>query len=57
MVAPSDAFRPLADLEAATAADVVEHMGYLGPDEFARYIKSEIPKWTAVVKASGAKLE
>ena len=27
------------------------------PQEFAAYIKSEIPKWTAVVKASGAKLE
>ena len=27
------------------------------PDEFAAYIKSEIPKWTAIIKASGAKLE
>ena len=27
------------------------------PEEFARYIASEIPKWTDVVKASGAKLE
>lgn len=27
------------------------------PDEFAAYIKTEIPKWTAVVKASGAKLD
>jgi tripartite-type tricarboxylate transporter receptor subunit TctC len=27
------------------------------PDEFAAYIKSEIPKWTAVVKASGAQLD
>jgi tripartite-type tricarboxylate transporter receptor subunit TctC len=27
------------------------------PEEFAAYIKSEIPKWTAIVKASGAKLE
>ena len=27
------------------------------PQEFAAYIKSEIPKWTAVVKMSGAKLE
>ena len=24
------------------------------PQEFASYIKSEIPKWTAIVKASGA---
>jgi tripartite-type tricarboxylate transporter receptor subunit TctC len=27
------------------------------PAEFERYIASEIPKWTAVVKASGAKLD
>ncbi len=27
------------------------------PEEFERYIASEIPKWTAVVKASGAKLD
>jgi tripartite-type tricarboxylate transporter receptor subunit TctC len=27
------------------------------PDEFAAYIKTEIPKWTAIVKASGAKLD
>jgi len=27
------------------------------PVEFAAYIKSEIPKWAAVIKASGAKLE
>ena len=27
------------------------------PEEFAAYIKSEIPKWTAIIKASGAKLE
>jgi tripartite-type tricarboxylate transporter receptor subunit TctC len=27
------------------------------PAEFAAYIRREIPKWTAVVKASGAKLE
>ena len=27
------------------------------PAEFAAYIKSETPKWTAIVKASGAKLE
>jgi tripartite-type tricarboxylate transporter receptor subunit TctC len=26
------------------------------PEEFAAYIKAEIPKWTAIVKASGAKL-
>ena len=27
------------------------------PDEFAAYIKAEIPKWAAIVKASGAKLD
>jgi tripartite-type tricarboxylate transporter receptor subunit TctC len=27
------------------------------PEEFAAYIASETPKWTAIVKASGAKLE
>ncbi len=27
------------------------------PEEFAAYIKSEIPKWTAVVKTSGASLQ
>jgi tripartite-type tricarboxylate transporter receptor subunit TctC len=27
------------------------------PDEFAAYIKAEIPKWADVIKASGAKLE
>ena len=27
------------------------------PDDFAAYIRSEIPKWTAIIKASGAKLD
>jgi tripartite-type tricarboxylate transporter receptor subunit TctC len=27
------------------------------PEEFAAYIKSEIPKWTAIIKTSGAKLD
>jgi tripartite-type tricarboxylate transporter receptor subunit TctC len=27
------------------------------PEEFAAYIKAEIPKWTAIVRASGAKLD
>ena len=27
------------------------------PEEFSAYIKSEIPKWAKVVKASGAKVE
>jgi tripartite-type tricarboxylate transporter receptor subunit TctC len=43
--------------------DVQQSLGALGvdiasdtPEEFADYIHSEIPKWTAVIKASGAKL-
>ena len=43
---------------------VVKQLGDLGvdisastPEEFAAYIKSEIPKWTAIIKASGAKVE
>jgi len=27
------------------------------PEDFAAYIKSEIPKWTAIIKTSGAKLD
>ena len=27
------------------------------PEDFAAYIQSEIPKWTAIIKASGAKLD
>jgi tripartite-type tricarboxylate transporter receptor subunit TctC len=27
------------------------------PDEFAAYIKAEIPKWAAIIRASGAKLQ
>ena len=34
----------------------VEIAGY-SPEEFAAYIRREIPKWTAVVKVSGARLE
>ena len=29
----------------------------LPPKEFEAYIKSEIPKWSAVVKASGARID
>jgi tripartite-type tricarboxylate transporter receptor subunit TctC len=43
---------------------VQKALGDLGVDiaggssgEFAAYIKSEIPKWTAIVKASGATVE
>jgi len=45
-------------------AGVKKSLGDLGvdigagsPDEFGAYIRSEIPKWTAIVKASGAKLD
>lgn len=45
-------------------ASVKKSLGDLGvdviggtPEAFAAYIKSEIPKWTAIIKASGAKLE
>jgi tripartite-type tricarboxylate transporter receptor subunit TctC len=27
------------------------------PDEFTAYIGMEIPKWAAIIKASGAKME
>jgi tripartite-type tricarboxylate transporter receptor subunit TctC len=44
--------------------DVKKSLGDLGvdviggtPEDFAAYIKSEIPKWTAIIKASGAKLD
>jgi len=44
--------------------DVRERFGALGaeviggtPDEFAAYIKKEIPKWTKVVKESGARAD
>jgi tripartite-type tricarboxylate transporter receptor subunit TctC len=53
-----------ATLDALKDADVRQQLENLGvdvvgntPDEFAAYIKSETPKWTAVVKASGAKLD
>ena len=48
-LADPDTRRSLADLG-------VEIVGG-SPDEFAAYIRSEIPKWTAVVKMSGAKLD
>jgi tripartite-type tricarboxylate transporter receptor subunit TctC len=41
--------KPLADL----GVDIIGGT----PEEFAAYIKSEIPKWTAIIKASGAKLD
>jgi len=45
-------------------ATVRKSLGDLGvdimggtPEEFTAYIKAEIPKWTAIVKASGATLD
>jgi tripartite-type tricarboxylate transporter receptor subunit TctC len=49
---------------ALKSPDVQKSLAELGVDiiggsseEFAAYIRSEIPKWTAIVKASGAKLD
>src|SRR5215471_926145 len=53
-----------AAVKALNDASVQASLGKLGvdivgdtPQEFAAYIKSEIPKWTAIVKASGATLD
>src|SRR4029077_2985807 len=52
-----------ATVEALHDPVVVKQLGDLGvditastPEEFAAYIKSEIPKWTAIIKASCAKV-
>jgi tripartite-type tricarboxylate transporter receptor subunit TctC len=70
LVAPSHVSKDvIATLHRATVAAlndaiVRKQLGDLGvdiagstPEEFAAYIKAEIPKWTAIVKASGATLE
>jgi tripartite-type tricarboxylate transporter receptor subunit TctC len=53
-----------ATVAALADAGVKKQLGDLGvdivgstPENFAAYIKTEIPKWTAIVKASGATLE
>jgi tripartite-type tricarboxylate transporter receptor subunit TctC len=53
-----------AAVAALNDADVRKALGDLGvdvvgdtPEEFRAYIKSEIPKWAAIVKASGAKVD
>jgi len=53
-----------ATVEALKDPDVRAKLAALGvdiasdtPDEFGAYIKAEIPKWAAVIKASGAKME
>jgi len=70
LVAPSKTPREIvmqlhrATVEALKDPAVRKSLGDLGvdivgntPEEFAAYIKAEIPKWTAIVKASGAKLD
>jgi tripartite-type tricarboxylate transporter receptor subunit TctC len=63
---PQDVIATLNRALIATLEDpaVKKSLGDLGvdiiggtPEEFAVYIKSEIPKWTAIIKASGAKLD
>lgn len=63
---PSDVVVALNRALTATLEDpaVKKSLGDLGvdiiggtPEQFAAYIKSEIPKWTAIIKASGAKLD
>ena len=63
---PKEVISALNRALAATLADpgVRKSLGDLGvdiiggsPEDFAAYIKSEIPKWTAIIKASGAKLD
>src|SRR5262245_12807193 len=53
-----------ATIAALNDAEVKRQLATLGvdimggtPEDFAAYIRSEIPKWTAIVKASGATLE
>ena len=63
---PQDVVATLNRALIATLEDpaVKKSLGDLGvdiiggtPEEFAIYIKSEIPKWTAIIKASGARLD
>jgi tripartite-type tricarboxylate transporter receptor subunit TctC len=62
---PDDVIKTLneAAVKALHDPEVQSSLGKLGvdivadtPQEFAAYIKSEIPKWTAIVKASGASM-
>ena len=70
LVAPAGTPRPVIEtlnramVQALADPDTVRQLHDLGvevgsstPEEFAAYIKSEIPKWAAVVKASGAQVE
>ena len=51
-------------VQALQSADLKDRMATFGvepisstPDQYARYIKAEIAKWTKVVKAAGVKAE
>src|SRR5215475_6334069 len=70
LVAPAGTPRPVIDtlnramVQARADPDTVRQLHDLGvedgsstPEEFAAYIRSEVPKWAAVVKASGAQVE
>jgi tripartite-type tricarboxylate transporter receptor subunit TctC len=70
VVAPAATPKPIvatlnrAVVQALARPDTLKQLHDLGvevgsstPEEFAAYIKSEIPKWAAVVKASGAQVE
>jgi tripartite-type tricarboxylate transporter receptor subunit TctC len=70
LVAPAGTPRGVIDtlnratVQALADADTLRQLHDLGvevgsstPEEFTAYIKSEIPKWAAVVKASGAQVE
>jgi tripartite-type tricarboxylate transporter receptor subunit TctC len=70
IVAPAGAPRRIIDIlnratvEALNDPDTLRQLHDIGvevaastPEEFAAYIRSEIPKWAAVVKASGARVE
>jgi tripartite-type tricarboxylate transporter receptor subunit TctC len=53
-----------AAMTALADADVRKQLGNLGvdvvgntPEEFAAYVKAEIPKWASIIKASGATLD
>jgi tripartite-type tricarboxylate transporter receptor subunit TctC len=37
--------------------DLGVDVGGSSPEEFAAYIKSEIPKWTAIIRSAGIALE
>jgi tripartite-type tricarboxylate transporter receptor subunit TctC len=63
---PKDVIAALHRATVAALADaaVRKSLGDLGvdivgntPEQFTAYIKAEIPKWTAIVKASGATLD